>query len=90
MSNVIQLPQNLTIHQIEEQFNELNQKMNDLDEQVIIDAGAVETVDTSGLQTLLVLSKAAIENGKNLEWQNVPDILSSSAQKIGIDDALAL
>lgn len=90
MSNVIQLPQNLTIHQIEEQFNDLNLKLDEMEDDVIFDAAAVETVDTSGLQTLLVLSKAAIDNGKKLEWQNVPDVLSSSAKKIGVDEALAL
>lgn len=88
MSNIIQLPQNLTIHHIEGQFNELNQKLNEDDNEIIFDAAEVETVDTSGLQMLLVLTKASISNGKTLSWQNVPEILSSSAQKIGIDQAL--
>ncbi len=90
MSNTIQLPQNLTIHHIEEHFNELNEKLNAVGDEMTFDASEVETVDTSGLQTLLVLVKSSVENGKKLNWENVPDILSSSAKKIGLDQALQL
>lgn len=90
MSNTIQLPQNLTIHHIEQQFNELNEKLNQMGDQIVIDAKEVETVDSSGLQTLLIIAKTSIDNGKNLSWENVPEILSTSAQKIGIDQALQL
>jgi len=90
MSNTIQLPQNLTIHHIEQQFNELNEKLNEMGDQIVIDAKEVETVDSSGLQTLLIIAKTSIDNGKSLNWENVPEILSTSAQKIGIDQALQL
>lgn len=90
MSNQIQLPENLTIHHIEDHFNELNKKLNeDLGDEIVLDASAVESIDTSGLQTLLVLVKSTTDNGKKVSWQNVPEILSSSAKKIGIEQELA-
>lgn len=90
MSLTIELPQNLTIHYIEEHFNKMNEELIDSDNNVIFDAKEVETIDTSGLQTLLVITQAIINNGKSISWENTPEILSTSAQKIGIDQALQL
>ena len=90
MSLTIELPQNLTIHYIEEHFNKINEELIDSDNNVIFDAKEVETIDTSGLQTLLVITQAIINNGKSISWENTPEILSTSAQKIGIDQALQL
>jgi len=36
-----------------------------------------------------VLVKTASDNGKTVTWQDVPEILTTSAKKIGIDQALA-
>ena len=90
MSLTIELPQNLTIHYIEEHFNKMNEELIDSGNNVIFDAKEVETIDTSGLQTLLVITQAIINNGKSISWENTPEILSTSAQKIGIDQALQL
>ncbi|MDX1351609.1 MAG: STAS domain-containing protein [Thiomicrorhabdus sp.] len=90
MSNVIQLPENLTIHHIEAQFNELNTKFNDMEDDITFGASAVETVDTSGLQTLLVFVKTAIENGKKVTWQDPSDTLKVNAEKLGIASELSL
>lgn len=89
MSNTIQLPENMTIHHIEGQFNDLNKSFKETDAEIEIDASPLETIDTSGLQTLLVLVKTAIENDKKISWKDVPDTLTSSAEKIGIAKALA-
>lgn len=89
MSNTIQLPESLTIHHIESHFNDLNKKFNDMSDEIVIEASTLETIDTSGLQTLLVLVKTATDNGKTVTWQDIPEILSTSAKKIGIDQALA-
>lgn len=89
MSETIQLPESLTIHHIESHFNDLNKKFNDMSDQIIIEASALETIDTSGLQALLVLVKTATDNGKTVTWQEIPEILTTSAKKIGIDQALA-
>ena len=89
MRETIQLPESLTIHQIESHFNDLNKKLNDMSDEIVIEASALETIDTSGLQALLVLVKTASDNGKTVTWQDVPEILTTSAKKIGIDQALA-
>ncbi len=88
MSDAIQLPQNMTIHHIDEHFNGLNEKINEIDSQVTLDAGPVETIDTSGLQTLLMLVKSITENNKELTWENVPEVLTTSAQKVGLEEDL--
>lgn len=89
MSETIQLPENLTIHHIEAHYNELNKQFNDAGDQIAIEASALENIDTSGLQTLLVLVNTALENGKKISWKNPPEVLISSAKKIGIDQALS-
>ncbi|WP_321324253.1 STAS domain-containing protein [Thiomicrorhabdus sp.] len=89
MSNVIQLPESLTIHHIESHFNELNKKFNDFDDDITIEASAVENVDTSGLQTLMILVKNAIDNGKTVTWLEVPEILKLSAEKLGLKQQLS-
>lgn len=90
MSNVIQLPQNLTIHHIEAHFNELNEKLSTIDSDITFDAGELETIDTSGLQTLMVCVTTIVNHDRNVKWENTPEILSTSAQKIGLEQALRL
>lgn len=90
MSDAIQLPQNLTIHHIEEHFNELNEKLSAIDSDITFDAAELESIDTSGLQTLVVCVNAILNHDRNIKWENVPEILSSSAQKIGLEQALRL
>ncbi|GAB6069787.1 hypothetical protein JCM30760_08840 [Thiomicrorhabdus hydrogeniphila] len=90
MSNIIQLPESLTIHHIESHFNELNTKFNEIDDEIIMGASAVENVDTSGLQTLLVLVQTAVSNGKSITWQDVPDVLKTGAEKLGIKQELSI
>lgn len=90
MSNSIQLPQNLTIHYIEEHFNNLNEILNLSHENITFNAKDVETIDTSGLQTLLVIATTLVQNGKKISWENPTEILTTSAKKIGIDEALQL
>ena len=90
MSSEIKLPESLTIHHIEEHFNSLNNQFNDASDEITLEASAVETIDTAGLQALLVLIKHVVENSKTVSWQNTPEILSSSAEKIGLTQALQL
>ncbi len=90
MSNEIKLPENLTIHHIDAHFNELNTLFNDTGDEIILEASGIETIDTAGLQTLLVLVKNASENGKNVAWLNSPDILKDSAEKLGLTQELLL
>ena len=90
MSNEIKLPENLTIHHIDAHFNELNTLFNDASDEITLEASSIETIDTAGLQTLLVLVKNASENGKNVVWLNSPDVLKDSAEKLGLTQELLL
>ncbi len=90
MSNEIKLPENLTIHHIEAHFNELNKLFNDASDEISMDASSVESIDTAGLQTLLVLVNNATENGKSITWENASETLKSSAEKLGLTQDLQL
>ena len=90
MSNEIKLPENLTIHHIETHFNELNRLFNDAGDEIIMEASDIETIDTAGLQTLLILIKNASEDGKKIAWLNPSDILKHSADKLGLTQDLLL
>lgn len=90
MSETIELPQNLTIHHIEEHFNNLSDQLNAAGDAVVFDGSKVETIDTSGLQALLVGVKSSLQNGKTIAWENPTEILANSAAKIGIAKALQL
>lgn len=90
MSNEIKLPENLTIHHIEAHFNELNKLFNDSGDEVSMDASSVDTIDTAGLQALLILVTNAIENGKVITWLNPSEIIKTSAEKLGLMQELQL
>ncbi len=90
MSNEIKLPENLTIHHIEAHFSELNKLFNDSGDEISMNASSVETIDTAGLQTLLILVTNAIENGKVIIWSNPSEIIKTSAEKLGVMQELQL
>ncbi len=90
MSTEIKLPENLTIHHIEDHFNTLNQMFSDAESEIEIEASAVESIDSAGLQTLLVLIKNSTENDKTISWKNTPEIIQTSAEKLGLSQTLIL
>ena len=90
MSTEIKLPENLTIHHIDNHFNELNQLFNSAENEIKIEASAVETIDSAGLQTLLILIKNSLNNNKTIAWENTPDIIQTSSEKLGLSQALLL
>ncbi len=90
MSTEIKLPENLTIHHIDDHFNHLNQQFNDAEKDITLEASSVETVDSAGLQTLLILIKNSLDNEKSISWKNPPEILQTSSEKLGLSQALVL
>ncbi|PLA75003.1 hypothetical protein CYQ88_03645 [Hydrogenovibrio sp. SC-1] len=88
--NIIELPENLTIHHIEEQFRELKIAFESDSETYKINATKVESIDTSGLQALLSLIKYAQDKQKNIVWDGVTDEVLNGAKKIGLVDKLLL
>jgi len=90
MANTINLPESLTIHTIEASYNEMSTSVSDAGDDIILDAEAVENIDTSGLQSLLMIIKTAQSNQKNISWQNTNDTLKTAANKTGLSEALLL
>ena len=90
MSTEIKLPENLTIHHIDVHFNTLNQMFSDAEDEIEIEAAAVEAIDSSGLQTLLILIKNSTQNDKIISWKNTPEIIQVSAEKLGLSQTLLL
>lgn len=88
--NIIELPENLTIHHIEEQFRELKLAFQSDSETYKINASKLESIDTSGLQVLLSLIKFAQSHQKNIIWEGVNDELRNGAEKVGLIDKLEL
>lgn len=90
MATEVQLPENMTIHYIETQYSEINKAFNEADNEIVINASGLETIDTSGLQSLLTLIKHAMEQQKQVSWQEAPEVLQQGAKKIGLSQALQL
>lgn len=90
MASTINLPESLTIHTIEASYDELSTSVSDLGDDIVLDAEAVENIDTSGLQSLLMIIQTAQNNQKNISWQNTNDTLKDAAKKIGLSEALLL
>ncbi|MCF6253265.1 MAG: STAS domain-containing protein [Thiomicrorhabdus sp.] len=90
MSTEIKLPENLTIHHIDNHFNELNKLFDESEDEIKIEASAVETIDSAGLQTLLILIKNSLDNDKTISWENTSDIVQTSSDRLGLSQALLL
>ncbi|CAN8139088.1 STAS domain-containing protein [Thiomicrorhabdus sp. 6S2-11] len=90
MSSTITLSDSLIINQIEQEFAQLSAQFNDSENEIILDAEAVDTVDTSGLQCLLMLIQNAAEQGKTISWLSPSETIKTSAEKLGLSSALKL
>jgi anti-anti-sigma regulatory factor len=58
--------------------------------QVIIEAGAVERIDTAGLQLLVAFAQREAQAGRRLAWQSVSDELRGAGARLGLLDSLGL
>ncbi len=87
---IIDLPENLTIHQIEARYSDLKVSFLSDADNIKLNASQVETIDTSGLQALLILIKAAVSSGKKIHWEEPSEVLKVSAQQIGLYEKLQL
>jgi len=90
MSIQVVLPESLTIPQIDSAYTGLLESFSTPSETIQIDASALESIDTSGLQSLLVLIQNAKQNGCQIEWISTTETLTQSAAKLGITQALNL
>lgn len=90
MSVQINLPESLTIHQIDENYAQLLEQLDISEQSVEINGAAVESIDTSGLQALIVLIRQAQENNNQVTWTEKSEILMQSAEKLSLTDVLLL
>ncbi len=83
----IRLPAELTIKHAHE-LQALLTSANEVDGSVSIDAGAVETVDTSGLQLLVAFSNSHVARDNVVAWQSVPDAIHQQVDRLGLSGFL--
>ncbi|WP_319557791.1 STAS domain-containing protein [Thiomicrorhabdus sp.] len=90
MANPIVLNDSLTIHNIQAQFDELKQQFAEADSNLLLDASAVENIDTSGFQMLLALKRHAGNSGKQVKWQGVGENFLQLSEKLNLQKPLNL
>ena len=90
MANTITLPESLTIQTIESAYNDMASATSDSGDHIVFDAKALENIDTSGLQSLLVIIQTAQSNQKSIAWKNANETLLNAAKKTGLSKALLL
>ncbi|BBP43300.1 STAS domain-containing protein [Thiosulfativibrio zosterae] len=86
----IDLPESLTIHHIESQFGDLKIAFQSDVSTIKINGANLDTIDTSGLQAILVLIKDAMADDKIVLWEGVSETLKVSAEKIGLIEKLQI
>lgn len=87
----VTLPENLKINQaqaLHDVFENLIQT-SDL-ESIEIDANAVKSADTAGMQLVLALVKAARERHIDFKWSGSSSCFESSVDTLGLRQALEL
>lgn len=88
-ATILDLPANLTIATAEA----LHEKMEPLlidDQDIAINGGEVERVDTAGLQLLLAFKNALVKRNMNFTWNTPSSHLVEAATQIGLQQLLAL
>lgn len=90
MSSQVTLPENLTIHHITESFADLKQIIESENDDVVFDATAVDSIDTSGLQMLLAFVEDLTARDVAFSWLNPSALLKETAGNIGLATHLQL
>jgi ABC-type transporter Mla MlaB component len=57
---------------------------------VVVDGGAVERIDTAGLQLLVALVRRQQQAGRRLEWKAVSRELRTCGERLGLIEALGI
>lgn len=57
---------------------------------IAIDAGAIERIDTTGLQCLTALVRTAGDRRQTVSWESVSPELAAAAARLGLTAALEL
>ena len=83
MSTLIELPENLTIHYASSYLDQVKEQVLSA-EDVVFDGAKIETVDTAGVQLLLVMVKDLSLKGIGHRFESPSKILMESVQGLGL------
>lgn len=84
----IKLPESLTIHRISDAFEKLQQEFEAANDDIILICDKVDTIDTSGLQSLLKLIDFAKNTGKTVTWSGACESVEQAARQVGLSSHL--
>ncbi len=85
----VALPENLTIAHAEAVYANL-EAFSQASQDVVLDAAAVASVDTAGLQILAAFIGDLKKGGINLSWTNPSAVLKETALILGMGELLLL
>lgn len=88
MSATITFPDNLTIGQITQIYEDLKPVIEGENEQLMINASAVDSIDTAGLQLLLRIKQVCVDKNISFSWDGVSDTVKQNSEKLGMNSAL--
>ncbi|WFE68836.1 STAS domain-containing protein [Thiomicrospira sp. R3] len=83
MSNVIALPENLTIHYAASYLEKIKAQLETSDG-VVFESDKVETLDTSGVQLLLVVINDLTARGIEYCFESPSKVLVEAIQALGL------
>ena len=83
--NIVRLPSQFTIRQIEDTYRQCEAALRDADI-LRIDGSDVSKIDSAGMQVLLSLKKELAAQHVALEWIAVNDVVLDAAAMLGIRD----
>lgn len=85
----VDLPERLTIAQVESLHEKLEQVSNESQE-VSLNGGAVVKADTAGLQVLYAFIQEIKKQGADITWSSSSDELKEAADLLGLRESLVL
>lgn len=89
MSRTLVLPARLTIAEVEDLARQLRSALMG-HPQVVLDAEALDCVDTAGLQLLVVFVHEARERAVEVRWTGVGAALREGGRLLGLAEALGI
>jgi anti-anti-sigma regulatory factor len=90
MSNLLSLPETLTIQTVQAEYARLAELLPEFDDSISFEAHNIANIDTAGLQLLVSLITKIQCDGKSFIWLNPSDALIKNAENLGLTDALQL
>ena len=87
-TNTLVLPAGFNIAEVASVHQQALAVLASDNDQVTINASAVEIIDAASLQLLLVICRTASESNKKIQWQGVPDRMKNGASVLNISSQL--